>query len=59
MDPDACLEMIRKRIEWIRKAIDSNDTDTAIAEADLLATEVQALDRWIGRGGFLPKDWRK
>ncbi len=59
MDPNEALAILRKRIAWLREAIDNNDTDTAIAEAELIATEFEGLDRWINRGGFLPTDWVK
>ena len=59
MDPNVALSAIRKRIVWMRELIDADKPDEALAEADLLAVEVESLDLWIQRGGFLPAEWQK
>jgi hypothetical protein len=55
MDPNATLAELRGLIErWqaagSRGTWDEHDSDRAI---ELTAD----LDRWISRGGFLPRDW--
>lgn len=64
MDPDANLEEQRSLSESILEALDVDedeevDMDAVRDDANRLAELVQALDQWISRGGFLPKDWRR
>ena len=64
MDPDV---NIREQIELARAIIASLDmdllamstiqTEIVIERANSLAELVLALDRWIGKGGFLPARW--
>lgn len=51
MDPNATLTRIRDLVHYLR--VDDTDRDVA---ADL-TDAVEALDRWITRGGFLPAAW--
>lgn len=53
MDPNATLHSIRQLIREIM-----ND-DEASHQATELAELVAALDTWIFKGGFLPKNWEK
>lgn len=66
MDPDANLEEQRSLAESILEALDVDedagdevDIESVRHDAERLAELVQALDQWISRGGFLPKDWRR
>lgn len=52
MDPNKTLNELRKVMAEIRRTPQSDEADEA---AELF----QALDDWITRGGFLPKDWNK
>jgi len=52
MDPNANLTEQRQ----IAKAILA-DPDAHTYGAVRLAELVEALDEWIGRGGFLPTEW--
>lgn len=51
MDPNANLEEQRR---IVAKILSGRGND---ADAYQLAELVQALDEWIGRGGFLPSAW--
>jgi len=53
MDPDAALFAIRE----LAAAIAAAD-EVSPWQAHELAEHVQALDAWITKGGFLPKDWQ-
>jgi hypothetical protein len=44
MDPNTALENCRKAIRE--------------GDAELLGTSFDALDGWLMKGGFLPKDWQ-
>lgn len=51
MDPNECLESIRDM------AAEALKHPMSEASAYDLAERVLALDEWLGRGGFLPRDW--
>lgn len=53
MDPNANLAEQRRLIADMLGANDEIDTGDALRLAEL----AQALDEWISRGGFLPKEW--
>lgn len=53
MDPDACLADILHTINT-RK---DDDLDW-LGDYDLLCERIEALDKWIAGGGFLPKRWK-
>lgn len=56
MDPTAALaEMRTLSARMLDDESDHVDTGDAVRLAEL----VQALDQWIGVGGFLPVDWTK
>lgn len=60
MDPNACLTELLALSRQIQDVADSGEPmDGACAIQDLSrVTElVQALDGWIGQGGFLPVRW--
>ena len=50
MDPNACLARIREIIEKGSHPLDHQD-------AEDLAENIDALDGWLSRGGFLPVEW--
>jgi hypothetical protein len=50
MDPNACLNEIR----YLLKDIDWEVYDERITS---LLEHVQALDEWLTKDGFIPKDW--
>ncbi len=53
MDPNETLDRIRD-ITTNMMAGEASDADV-----DLLPELVEALDQWITRGGFLPRDWQR
>jgi hypothetical protein len=55
MDPNANLKEQRE----IAKRILSDDGEDTGYDAVRLAELVEALDEWIMKGGFLPKEWRE
>jgi hypothetical protein len=64
MDPDGNLKEQREIITWMREQEKKPESEI-MANADLVAEKsdrlvdlVEALDQWITRGGFLPKEWR-
>jgi hypothetical protein len=58
MDPDANLKEQRS---LAAKLLYETENDKPPSDADVhrLAELVIALDEWISRGGFYPKDWTK
>jgi hypothetical protein len=57
MDPNANLTEMR---ELAQTLLDNNaDLSDFCAQAERLAELVQALDEWLTRGGFLPRDWKR
>lgn len=59
MDPDMTLRLMRDYIRRVRDSVQGEGTDPDILriEADQLAEYADALDQWLSKGGFLPKDW--
>ena len=55
MDPDACLKEMLELAESIR----AEEYEVDSEDADRLAELVQALDKWILSGGFLPRRWQE
>jgi len=56
MDPNAALKRCRKaamRILADGRQLSPDEEETALAEAFV------ALDGWLRRGGFLPRDWQR
>lgn len=52
MDPNVTLRELRESANDI---LDHGEIDEALAFA--FALKFQALDDWLRKGGFLPKDW--
>lgn len=58
MDPDANLQETRELVKKIIKDYEGDDgidPDDAARLADL----VEALDGWLSKKGFLPKEWQR
>jgi len=56
MDPNRALEDAREAVRhWLH--VKGGDQDLEMF--DQLVSSFEALDRWISRGGFLPRDWSK
>jgi hypothetical protein len=58
MDPNANLEAMRRVAERILNYRDDVTPMEVAGDAGRLADLVVALDEWITKGGFLPKEWQ-
>jgi len=64
MDPDEVLKKAREAAKRAQEAIEEdpdvhgNGVRRDDATGDLVET-FEALDRWLSKGGFLPKDWTR
>lgn len=56
MDPDTNLAQTRELVAQLLAQLDKEE-EIDTADVDRLCELVQALDQWIGRGGFLPNAW--
>lgn len=59
MDPNACLQAVRNAYRALLPLIDAGSADRPdVAEltADL-AREIEELDAWLCRGGYVPVAW--
>lgn len=60
MDPD---ENLREQLELAKRITKfiahDHDPSPALPDAERLAELVLALDAWIHRGGFLPRQWKE
>jgi hypothetical protein len=54
MDPDETLRIIRQTIKQMR--VDEED-NVFEAHAQEVAEHFEALDEWLSKGGFKPKEW--
>jgi hypothetical protein len=59
MDPNACLKEIRQIIANAREMEEDGEDGDLLYDQDRFLDLVEALDSWISKGGFLPKDWKK
>ena len=62
MDPNQALTDMRQALCDLRTLQQKTVLDQPFAFADAadeLANAFEALDRWLSRGGFLPRDWQK
>jgi len=57
MDPEATLKEMRALASNILHTPDAVDLDIYVW-ATRLADQVEAMDGWLSKGGFMPKDWR-
>ncbi|MET0351219.1 MAG: hypothetical protein ABW067_15615 [Rhizobacter sp.] len=55
MDPDELLHRIREGVAEALEESGAKRTDLV----DELAENVNALDDWLSKGGFLPGAWRE
>ena len=59
MDPDEALRLAREAAgELLQADDDGNFTDPATTNLGQLIEAFTALDEWLTKGGFLPKDWK-
>lgn len=72
MDPEACLTELRA-LAAVQAALDNSDTLTTTTDpaelgrifaeaserASRMAELFEALDTWLCRGGFIPRDWKQ
>lgn len=56
MDPDAALTLARAALASYDAAEDFSDSKAIAADEVVLA--FRALDGWLTKDGFLPKDWQ-
>ena len=56
MDPDEALRCVRAAIEEIRE-LEAGGAEFGEQVSDLVE-HFEALDAWLTRGGFKPKDWK-
>ena len=56
MDPDQALKDARAACKhWA----EGERGDYDLVAVDEFGNAFEALDQWISRGGFLPRDWRR
>ncbi len=58
MDPDAALAELRELLRSMA-SYEGKDAFYLAGVAEEANEKFNALDEWIKKGGFLPKDWRK
>ena len=58
MDPNANLAGQRRLVASLREQVYS-DMPPSHQDIRRLLELVEALDEWITKGGFLPKDWER
>ncbi len=60
MDPDRCLQEIRLLIsQSFKLPHDPPSHHVVIMNYAELSDKVEALDRWLTTGGFIPKVWQR
>ena len=52
MDPDEALRKMRQALKWYEEGLEDDDCE------EQLVVSARALDEWLSKGGFLPKDWK-
>ena len=57
MDPNACLAEIRALVDKINSDDAVKDLEYCGGLGAELAEKIDALDSWITRGGFIPREW--
>jgi hypothetical protein len=58
MDPDAALRDLRAALEDARAAAEGDSNDAEIEAWQAVGDEIEALDEWLSKGGFLPLAWQ-
>lgn len=56
MDPNAALEAARAQASLIVARHDAGE-EVETGHVEKLVESFQALDEWLSRGGFLPRNW--
>lgn len=56
MDPNETLRQLR---EMVTEILDEGSEDDSTEREDEFAQLFQALDEWVSKGGFLPRNWVK
>jgi hypothetical protein len=56
VDIEACLKRIRELCQLSNRDTGKSETLAVLEE---LAQHVEALDQWLSKKGFLPKDWER
>jgi len=63
MDPNENLREQRRIVTEINRLADGDEgcftIDEMAEKAQRLAELVEAMDQWISRGGFLPREWSR
>ena len=60
MDPETALAILRETSQAILTKTDNPESEANYAEyARTMAEHFQALDQWIARGGFRPREWNR
>jgi hypothetical protein len=57
MDPNEALRLVRKAFTNMEQAGEDNDPSRFVMHAEDAREAFDALDGWLSRGGFLPRDW--
>lgn len=57
MDPNATLKALREAVEALEAGIPHLDPLGKYEDARDVVEHFRALDEWLARGGFAPKDW--
>ena len=55
MDPNEALKNAREAVQRYNNC--NEHVLTRVKESEKLVEAFEALDGWISKGGFLPKDW--
>ena len=59
MDPDVTLALLRKAVAEFDAMSWETDNDARAMAAHDAVEHARALDEWLSKGGYLPKDWAK
>lgn len=56
MDPNLTLEMLRHNTAMMQADVDNGHADWDRMQE--IVEQFQALDEWLTKDGFLPRDWK-
>lgn len=57
MDPDEALRNLRAALYVLDRILPSRDEHPMAPYVDDALKAFEALDEWMRRGGYIPKDW--
>ena len=57
MDPNENLREQRRLLQKINAYVPMGDDTEYVEDLVSLATLAEAMDEWLGKGGFLPAPW--